>query len=84
MTRKQARAEAHRRWGTDGHANGDRFGTVRLRRRGQPLRYEVGYFIRKSRFEFEPVNMGAGDTWEDAFMEAGLPVKGSKFDLRKP
>lgn len=66
MTRKEAHAEADRRWGTPGVSDQDSYGTV-VRRRN-PARYIVGYTTRGARGAFHP--MGTGQSWEAAFAEA--------------
>lgn len=72
MTRYQAHAEAHRRWGTPGVAPNDRYGTVSIRQKKVVDRFEVGYTIRGARLDTgmilgQFVIMGRGRSWEEAF-----------------
>jgi SAM-dependent methyltransferase len=70
MTRKQAHAEAERRWGTAGTAPGDRYGTVSLRTRQHANRCVVGFHVRGALAPVEVHVMGEGPTWEAAFADA--------------
>lgn len=77
MNRSQARREAHRRWMTPGTNPGDRYGSVIIRRKNVPDRFEVGYEIRgghsdSGAYLFEWVIMGRGETWEAAFANADV------------
>lgn len=79
MTRAQAHAEAHRRWGTAGVAPGDHYGTVSIRQKKIGDRFEVGYTIRGSRLDTGMllgsfVVMGRGRSWEEAFERAAHEV----------
>lgn len=79
MTKQQARAEALRRWSTRG-----KFGsspTVCLRTKKHPKRCMVGYLVWKDAEHrlCDPLLIGEGSTWEEAFASAdareaaGLP-----------
>ena len=65
MTREAAHAEAQRRWGTAGSAEGDRYGFVTLRRRVALERCEVGFCVRGVP-TVRRVVVARGETWAAA------------------
>lgn len=87
VTRPQAHSKAGDLWlrvitRGRGWAVGDRIPTTTLRRRSTPDRCEVGYreLVSLTPERWEPVVMGLGATWEQAFEraeqqaeEAGVP-----------
>lgn len=75
MTRLEARTIAIHRWATGGIASGDRVAWVSIKHKKHPKRYRVGYYVRGSTaFSLPALNreMGAGDSWEEAFAVADL------------
>ena len=86
MTMREARVEAHRRWGTTSSAPGDRYG-VTSRGRKSPL-YRVGFCIRAGRgldgtLYGAMVWMGESDASWDAAFTTWL-LKAAEFAKARP
>jgi hypothetical protein len=69
MTKYAAHRKAHELWGSNDHV-----GMICLRRKHVPNRCEVGYYVRTTCAPW--IRMGAGPTWEAAFIAASRAEKG--------
>lgn len=87
MTKHQAQQAAHSLWyrraRTSGYATiGDRMGTSCLRRTTVPDRCEVGYLelVSVNPERWQPVIMGRGSTWEQAFERAAIREEQERWE----
>lgn len=72
MTKKEAHAEATRRWFVPNPAGGAALvcAFVFLGRKDHPMRYQVGRFVGEGALRRSEVLGASSQSWEDAFAKA--------------